>query len=114
MALHDDIGDRQVRKRAEDYAKQDATMRADAVRLLLKHPFGRRYLYWLLDIGKAIGQNPYTGNAEGTIFNCGEQNVGQQIMAHLLAVSPEGFLGMMQERAEERMELNATQENFDG
>ena len=112
MAQHEDIEDRQTLKAAKDYARREQLQLADAVTMLLKVPHGRRYLYWLLEIGKAIGENPFTGTAEGTIFNCGEQNVGQRIMSHILEVDPAGFTSLLQERAEERMALKSeTQED---
>ena len=76
----------------------------DAVASLLQHPNGRRYLYWLLDITGAIGISPFTKDSLLTAFNCGEQNVGLQIMAHVIEVSPEGFTSMLTERAQERQE----------
>ncbi len=64
---------------------------------------GRRYLWWLLRIGK-IGGQPYANNALNTAFNCGELNVGQQILDRIISVSPEGYVRMMKENASEQAE----------
>jgi hypothetical protein len=72
------------------------------VQAMLLHRSTRKYLYWLMDIGKAIGQNAFTADALTTAFQCGEQNVGQQVMAHLIEVAPDGFLALLKEVGDER------------
>lgn len=100
-AFDDKPTERQVNKQ-RDWAKQDQQGLDNAVRAMLMHADTRRYLYWLLEIGKAIGHNPATGNALSTHFNCGEMNVGQKIMAHMIDVDPDGFLAVLKERENER------------
>lgn len=68
---------------------------------------GREYFYWLLEICH-IGKNPFTSNALNTSFLCGELNIGQQIQAHIIEVSPANFLKMLVEKEE----LNGTNTNF--
>ncbi len=80
----------------------------DAIGQLLQHAHGRRLLYWLLEIGKAIGINPFTGNALTTAFACGEQGVGQQVMVRILDKHPNGFMTMLKERANERHSRDAS------
>ena len=80
----------------------------DAIGDLLQHAHGRRLLYWLLEIGKAIGINPFTANALTTAFACGEQNIGQQIMVRILDKHPDSFLEMLKERANERNTRDAS------
>jgi hypothetical protein len=63
---------------------------------------GREYFYFLLEIS-GIGKNPFTANALTTSFSCGELNVGQQIQAHIIEVAPDGYLQMLKEREEERL-----------
>lgn len=73
----------------------------EAVRALLSVPRGRKYLWWLLTIGK-IGTQPFASNALQTSFACGELNVGNQILAHIISVDPAGYVRMMQEQANDR------------
>ena len=67
----------------------------------MQTPSGRDYFYWLLELC-SIGRNPFTANALSTSFNCGELNVGQQIQAHIIEVTPADYLRMLQERQEEQ------------
>jgi hypothetical protein len=96
------MNDKAILRKQEQWKKQDKQALDNCVHALLQHQEGRAYLYWLLEIGRAIGQNPFTGNALTTSFECGQQNVGQQIMAHILEVAPDGFLKMLKEKQDER------------
>src|SRR5690606_17637443 len=89
------------------WEQEDKEARDSAVLALLQHRQGRKYLYWLLAEGKALGFNAFTGNALSTAFNCGQQQVGHFIMEHILAVSPDGFLTMLKEAENERSERAA-------
>lgn len=99
-------------KLQERFQNEDELARADALRALVGTAYGRKYLWWLLQIGK-VGMQPMT-SADPTLtaFNCGALNVGQQILAHLTEISPDGYLQMMKENADERSrrntELNAS------
>lgn len=68
---------------------------------------GRDYVWWLLEIS-AINHNPHTANALNTAFNCGQMNVGQQVLAHLMSVAPEGYFNMLKEREEEKKDAERT------
>lgn len=91
-----------LEKLQRDWARQDKNERDAAVTALLQHRHGRKYLWWLLSTTKAIGVSPFTNNALATSFNCGEQNVGIQILQHILEVAPDGFIHMMKENADEQ------------
>lgn len=88
------------RWKREDEAAIDAALNA-----LLQHAHGKKFLWWLLQIGK-VGQQPYTNNALATAFNCGELNVGQQILDRITSTSPDGYVQMMKEAADERTRRN--------
>lgn len=77
----------------------------DFVKAALGTKQGREYLWWLMEVA-GIGRNPYTGNALDTSFKCGELNVGQQIQAHLMDASPEGYLNMLREKQKEMEDGN--------
>lgn len=72
-----------------------------ALGALFQHEHGRKLLWWLLRIGR-VGTQPFANNALNTSFNCGELNVGQQILDRITSVSPEGYVNMMKEMADER------------
>ena len=67
------------------------------VNVLLNDGKGREYLWWLLTITK-VNANPWTPNALTTSFACGEMNIGQQILAHILEVNPAGYVQMLKEK----------------
>jgi CRP-like cAMP-binding protein len=108
MAQHDEHVAQQILRRQAKWQEADAKELDNAITAMLQHKETRRYLYWLLEMTRAIGQNPMTDNALRTAFNCGEQNVGQQIMAHLIDVAPEGFLTLLKEKSDERRERSNT------
>lgn len=93
--------DKRIRQSQNKAARQFKNEIDEAVRALLSVPRGRKYLWYLLTIGK-VGSQPFNGNALHTSFACGELNVGQQILAHILEVDPAGYVRMMQEQADER------------
>ena len=62
---------------------------------------GRDYLWWVLEIS-GINANPHTANALNTAFNCGQMNVGQQVLSHLMSVAPDGYFNMLKEREKEK------------
>lgn len=88
------------------WLKEDELKIGSAVGKALANVEGRKFLWWLLEIGK-IGNQPYAGNALNTAFACGELNVGQRILDRIISVSPEGYLIMMKENADERKERDA-------
>ena len=91
---------KELRKaRATEKRTEDAI--DTATRALLLSPDGKAFLWWMLGITR-YGQTPWTTNALTTSFNCGEQNIGQQLLARLTAVDPEGFLNLLKERNDDR------------
>lgn len=83
------------------WQKEDEAAIDTAIEALLQHTHGRKTLWWLLRIGR-VGTQPFANNALQTAFGCGELNVGQQVLDRITAVSPEGYLAMMKEMADER------------
>lgn len=83
------------------WAREDEAAIDEAIIALLKHRQGRKFLWWLLQLG-GVGLQPYANNALQTSFNCGTLNVGNQILEQLLRTMPEGYIEMMKENADER------------
>ena len=85
------------------WAKEDDLKIDSALSKTLVDPEGRKFLWWLLQIGR-IGMQPYARNALDTAFTCGELNVGQQVLDRIITVSPDGYVLMMKESESERKE----------
>lgn len=94
--------DKATRKQ-KDAAKLEKLNIDKACENLLATREGRHYLWWLLRIGR-VGSQPFTNNALATSFGCGELNVGQQILAHIIEVDPAGYALMIQEKANDERE----------
>lgn len=70
---------------------------------------GRRFLWWLLQVGK-VGTQPFAANALNMSFNCGELNVGNTILARIATVNPAVYVRMQQENENERRSFDS---NYD-
>jgi hypothetical protein len=117
MAQHDDrLSIKEERKRQE-WARRDQADLDAAVLAMLQSRETRRYLWWLLQIGNAIGENPFRSNAMLTAFGCGAMDVGNRIMKHLLDVSGDGFIKVLKEHDDERkqreLELSTIRDDAD-
>lgn len=100
---------------AEDYAKYQERLKKHKARVsaeidafireAIKSRGGRAFIWWTLEIA-GIGAQPFApGHQDLTAFHCGELNVGQQILARLTEIAPEGYLTMMKENADARTSL---------
>lgn len=88
------------------WAREDEEAIREALIALQQHRQGRKFLWWLLQIG-GVGQQPYANNALQTAFNCGTLNVGNQILEAVAAATPDGYIKMMKENADERATRDA-------
>lgn len=101
MAQHDDkTASAELRAQRKAEAHFEAQVNR-GIAEALDTPSGRKMLWWLLAISRAIGVNPFAADPYRTAFQCGEQNVGQQVLARITEVSPEGFLAMQKENLNE-------------
>jgi hypothetical protein len=97
-------------KLKQRWLKEDEAKIDSAVSKAIADSEGRKFLWWLLEIGR-IGNQPYSGNALNTAFACGELNVGQRILDRIISVSPEGYLTMMKESNDECKERDKLLDN---
>lgn len=74
--------------------------REKAINQLYASREGREFLWWLLELTQAFGHNPYRGTDRDTAFMCGVQNVGQQLLAHMMTSNPAAFTNMLLERSD--------------
>lgn len=85
----------------KEFSAEDKRLEDEGLKALVQTRQGRKYMWRLLRISKAIGVNPYRQNSEDTAFNCGIQNVGQSILAHLMEVAPDAYITMIKEQNDE-------------
>jgi hypothetical protein len=90
-------------KRLAERERNRQLQRDEFVKAALTTPEGREYFYWLLEITRAEGQ-PFSGNALGTSFNCGQLEVGRQIKYHLVTTNHEGYFNILREKQKETEE----------
>lgn len=108
MAAHDDKQAEARRRRAQEFARNDEHEINAAIALLLERREGRRFLWWLLEIG-GVSIQPFAGESSyTTAFNCGILNVGNTIQGRIIEASPNGYLTLQQENAIEHRERSAS------
>lgn len=90
---------RKVSAKASARAREESRLVDALITELLNRRDGRLLVWWLFTITKQ-GSNAFTGHALTTAFSEGEQNIGQQILARILAVHPAGYIGLLNERKE--------------
>lgn len=107
MAQHDDKQAQKLQKELAKYAALDDAEIDEICRFLLADQKGQKFIWWLLQIGK-YGVQPFSTDRAITDFQCGELNVGQQILARLIDVNPLGFAQMQLNRKNEDDRRNAS------
>lgn len=95
-----------INKIKKRWQEEDENAIHESIAALMKHPQGRKFLWWLLQVG-GVGSQPFSGNALQTSFNCGVLNVGNQILEKIVSTSSEGYLEMMKESEDERRKRDA-------
>lgn len=85
----------------QTWLEQDEALYNFVLTEILKTYEGRKFLFHWLGQTR-LAQNPFSSNALQMSFNCGEQNVGQKYLAHILSVNPELYVQMQQEANDER------------
>lgn len=91
----------EVEKLYEQWELEDETAVNTAITALLEHRQGRKFFWWLLQLGR-VGLQPFANNALNTSFNCGELNVGNKILSRLMEVAPDRYVEMIKENADEQ------------
>ena len=96
---HDDrAAQKQLREETKASQLLDISIDA-AVADMMASRSGRDFLWWLLQIGR-VGTQPFLDDPYRTAFACGELNIGHQVFARILTVSPDGYITMTKERSE--------------
>lgn len=70
---------------------------AEDLKWLMAHKQGRRLVdKWLERSG--IYRNPFNHSGSVTAFNCGQMNLGQQMLAEIMTHAPDAYLKLLDER----------------
>lgn len=93
-----DASDPKDVKDAVKTAKNRDARQREALRTIMSDPQSRFWVYCLLERCHPT-QNPFSSNALHTAFNCGEQNIGLQLLAELHNCSVDLYLTMMKENS---------------
>lgn len=103
-------------REAERLQKYNQSVKAEidkAVLACTQSHEGRALLWWLLEQGR-VNTQPFSRDPYTAAFNCGELNVGNQVLARIIEVNPEGYLTMMKEKQVERTSIyNASDDRAD-
>lgn len=91
-----DASDAASVKSARKKARHEAAKRAEIIKGLMSTPQNRKWFYDLL-VKCHIYTNPHTHDALQTSFNCGEMNIGQQVLAELEGSATDLYLLMIRE-----------------
>lgn len=97
---------------AEKAAKLAALERKGVVIGLMSSASGRKWVWdWLAHCH--CFSTPWAGVAATTDFNCGEQNIGLQLLGEVIAAAPDQYIQMMREAAD-REEANGRRTSSNG
>jgi len=91
-----DVSDPRQVEKAIKASKTKDEVRAEGLLQTMKSVQGRAWLYDLIE-KCGPGQNPFSPDALRMAFNCGELNIGNQIVGQCNTVSAELYLVMMKE-----------------
>ncbi len=84
-------------KRLRD--EQQRNRETEDLKWLMAHKQGRRLAWqWLADSG--VFRNPFNHSGSVTAFNCGQMNLGQQLMARIMEHVPDAYVVMLKEHKE--------------
>lgn len=93
---YDANDEKQVNKARKQAAFDDA-LKLDVIRNVMVNAAGRGWIYSWLERCH-IYSTPFTpGQQDATDFKCGEQNIGQQLIADVQIAAPDLYLTMIQE-----------------
>ena len=94
-----DSSDPKAVEKTAKAVKTKEVARTEGLRQIMGSEYGRAWLFALIDLC-GPGQNPFSSDAIRMAFNCGELNIGNQLIAQCNAVSPELYLLMMKENTD--------------
>lgn len=85
--------------KAADAKRVERNREVDDFMWLMGHKQGKRFMWRLLGI-TGLFRNPHIPGTEDVLFRCGEQNIGQQLLAEIHTFCPERYNEMVKEHQE--------------
>ncbi len=92
-----DANDEKQVKKARKQAEFDKALELDVIKNVMASAPGRRWIYSWLERCHIYGNTFILGAPDGTAFNCGEENIGKQLLADVQTAAPDLYLTMIQE-----------------
>lgn len=98
---HDTAAQEAAQTEQDEQRRLHRDREVDDFKWLMGHRQGRRVMWRLLGM-TGLFRNPHVPGAqsEETAFRCGEQNIGQQLMAEIHTIAPESYNVMVKEHQE--------------
>lgn len=98
-----------ARDRMESAKRLQRDQQVDDFKWLMAHKQGRRVMWRLLEM-TGLFRNPHAfgQHAQDTAFNCGMQNVGQQLLAEIHLLCPDQYHRMVDEAQKEAKKHGVT------
>jgi len=92
-----DANDEKQVKKARKQAEIDKAFELDVIKGVMQTIPGRKWVYTLLNRCH-IYSTPFSpGQQDVTDFKCGEQNIGNQLLADVQEAAPDLYMQMIQE-----------------
>lgn len=96
------------------FQREDDELCKQFILAALEHRAGRKFMWRLLQIGKAIGHDPFANNALVMANETGQVKVGLQILEMMIGTAPDAFPRLMTEMENERLERERQLADADG
>lgn len=96
----DTAGNEAAEKQQAERQRDQQLETEEDLRWLMGDERGRRFMWRLLGMTKVF-RNAFTGDSR-TFFQCGEQNIGHQLMGQLHSVCPGQYHRMVKEQSSDR------------
>lgn len=87
-------------EREEARRKARVQQAEDDIRWLMAQPQGRRFVERLMETSGVFHGSFVAGAADRTAFNEGRRSVGNQVFGEVIALCPERYVQLLQERNE--------------
>lgn len=96
-APHDDQALEAAQGQEAEATRQKRLVEESDFKFIMGCKQGRRFMWRLLSLTKLFS-TPFAAQREITDFNCGMQNVGQQLLAEIHGLCPERYPEMVKEQ----------------
>ena len=93
-----DAGDPEQVNKARKKAGRNKAEKLRVVEGIMSVPEGRKWLYEILKRCHVFS-TPFQNDPYATAFNCGEQNIGQMLLADIVAAAEDQYVVMCRENS---------------